>query len=397
MLPCSQSDTPPSIARPDYISYTSLQLLKSSLLLLQIDPPCMASNIHRRPVGQHSPWPSDEQSAYQTSTTANPTPNLANAQRTSPAQQYFSQPPASPTSDKKQRMPSSLRSLIRRKPESDAPRPQQPPMPDSNSYFPSRPSTQQGGLTPYSYYQPAQSTPALTVPSLSARSMPPSPMDAPSSLFTRSVSAHVVSPTSPQDRAPQSYRHSSYEPSFEPQPVRARRTFPETQFDTPVATTAPSSSMQYQEPEALADAAQYRLFVEATSGLPPGFLDMQSPLSPPGATPSLFIRTSQTLNPAPVSAPVLDLSSPHSQPHSYSRAQPQYPAQHQTSGSYGYSSQSQRIADELERLSGDEDNHDDDELPNYAQSQAEMHESRRAEAARRAAELERSWRSRGRR
>ncbi|KAF2503113.1 hypothetical protein BU16DRAFT_29806 [Lophium mytilinum] len=332
MLPCRQSDTPPSIARPDYISYTSLQLLKSSLLLLQIDQPCMASNIPRRPVGQHAPWSSDGQSAYRATATADPSSHMVNTQRTAPAPQYLSMPPSSPTSDRRQRLPSSLRSLIRRKPESDAAMPQQPSKPDPNSYFPSRPSTQQGGLMPYSYYQPAQSTPALSVPALSARSMPPSPMDTPSSLFTRSVSAHVVSPTSPQDRPLHSYRHSSYEPSFEPQPVQTRRTFPETQFDTPVTTTAPSSRMQYQEPEALADAAQYRLFVEATSGLPPGFLDMQSPLSPPGATPSLFVRTSQTPNPAPVSAPVLDLSSPHSQPHSYSRPQPQYPAQNQTSG-----------------------------------------------------------------
>jgi hypothetical protein len=155
---------------------------------------------------------------------------------------------------------------------------------------------------------------------------------------------------------------------------------------------------QYQEPDALADAAQYRLFVEATSGLPPGFLDMQSPQSPPPATPSIFVRTNtQAPRPAPISTPVWDLSSPHGQ--SFSRAQPPHypPQQQQTSGSHGYSSQSQRLADELERLSGDEDNHDDDELPDYEQSQAEMNEARRKEAARRAAELESSWRSSRRR
>jgi hypothetical protein len=52
---------------------------------------------------------------------------------------------------------------------------------------------------------------------------------------------------------------------------------------------------------------------------------------------------------------------------------------------------------ELERLGIDEAPHDDDELPNYAQSQAEAHEKKRVEAAARARELENRWNvSRGR-
>ncbi|KAF1961199.1 hypothetical protein CC80DRAFT_232510 [Byssothecium circinans] len=48
---------------------------------------------------------------------------------------------------------------------------------------------------------------------------------------------------------------------------------------------------------------------------------------------------------------------------------------------------------ELERLGVEDEQHNDDELPNYAQSQAEMHEKKRAEAAARARELESRWNS----
>ncbi|KAF2640939.1 hypothetical protein P280DRAFT_333841 [Massarina eburnea CBS 473.64] len=48
---------------------------------------------------------------------------------------------------------------------------------------------------------------------------------------------------------------------------------------------------------------------------------------------------------------------------------------------------------ELERLGVEDEQHDDDELPNYAQSQAEMHEKKRVEAAARARELESRWNS----
>jgi hypothetical protein len=53
---------------------------------------------------------------------------------------------------------------------------------------------------------------------------------------------------------------------------------------------------------------------------------------------------------------------------------------------------------ELERLGLDDDeDRNDDELPNYQQSQAEMSERKRKEAASRARELEARWnRSRGR-
>jgi hypothetical protein len=47
---------------------------------------------------------------------------------------------------------------------------------------------------------------------------------------------------------------------------------------------------------------------------------------------------------------------------------------------------------ELEMLGLEDDSRDDDELPDYAQSQAEMNAKKRAEAAARARDLEARWR-----
>lgn len=57
------------------------------------------------------------------------------------------------------------------------------------------------------------------------------------------------------------------------------------------------------------------------------------------------------------------------------------------------------INSELEMLGLDDDQlRDDDELPDYAQSQAEMNAKKRAEATARARDLEARWRgARGRR
>jgi hypothetical protein len=48
---------------------------------------------------------------------------------------------------------------------------------------------------------------------------------------------------------------------------------------------------------------------------------------------------------------------------------------------------------ELERLGLADEEHADDELPNYAQSQAQMSELKRREATARARELEARWNS----
>ncbi|KAH8716862.1 hypothetical protein GQ44DRAFT_624647 [Phaeosphaeriaceae sp. PMI808] len=156
--------------------------------------------------------------------------------------------------------------------------------------------------------------------------------------------------------------------------------------------------------ESFSDASQYSLFVQATTGLPEDF-DSFSPNGPPQLQGSLFARRSvndviplplqnttsassrigslstdwQNFEPPPftsrvVSAPTYSLSRPD-------------PSQQ-----YEGSSHIAAVNRELELLGLDE-NASDDELPDYAQSQAEAHEKRRAEASARARELEARWRS----
>jgi len=196
--------------------------------------------------------------------------------------------------------------------------------------------------------------------------------------FSRTLSAHAQ-PTSPLEASPQ--RYSSLEAPAARTP-RASRTFPETQWETAAAAAPPRPSRPRRQTwlEPFDDASQFHLFVEATSGLPDdaGI----SPTSPPGAAPTLFMRPTTAAAAAAVPQPA---------PHSYYYHPP--PPQFQTP-QYGAPAppptSSQRFAAELEELEGDGEM-PDEELPDYAQSQAEMNARRRMEAARRAAELERSW------
>ena len=199
--------------------------------------------------------------------------------------------------------------------------------------------------------------------------------------FSRAHSAHVQ--RTPLEASPQ--RYSSLEAPAA-RPPRASRTFPETQWETAAASPPPSRPRRQTWLEPFDDASQFHLFVEATSGLPDDA--GTSPASPPGAAPTLFARPA-TAVPPPA-------------PHPYYQHPPPPLPQIQTP-QYGAPapplprSSSQRFAAELEQLEGDEEL-PDEELPDYAQSQAEFNARRRTEAARRAAELERSWaRARGRR
>ena len=208
--------------------------------------------------------------------------------------------------------------------------------------------------------------------------MPSSPLhSAQPPPFSRAHSAPVEPPSS-LEASPQHY--SSLEAPTARSP-RASRTFPETQWETATAAPPPPSRPRRQTwLEPFDDASQFHLFVEATSGLP----DDASirPASPLSATPTLFTR--------PTTA------APQPAPHSYYQhpppqfQRPQYDALAPPLAQPLLRTSSQRFAAELEQLEGDEEM-PDEELPDYAQSQAEMHARRRIEAARRAAELEWSW------
>ena len=386
MLPCPELLTPPSIPTPEYISYTSLQLLKSSLLLVQVNAdPCMANSRERQNSQQWS-IPLEIQSAYwaNTNSSAPANPNTSDDRRFLSVRQpaeapYSNASPASSSSDVKKRNPASLLSLIRRRSDAESSTLQ----PDSNV----NPSS--ASLSPYSYYpqhhsqslEPLRPAPA-NLPA--HRSMPSSPLhSAQPPPFSRALSAHVE-PTSSLEASPQ--RYSSLEAPAARSP-RASRTFPETQWETAAAPPPPPRPRRQTWLEPFDDASQFHLFVEATSGLPDdaGI----RPASPLSATPTLFTRPTTA---APQPAPQSYYQHPPPQFQT-----PQYDALAPPLAQPLLRTSSQRFAAELEQLEGDEEM-PDEELPNYAQSQAEMNARRRIEAARRAAELERSWaRARGRR
>jgi hypothetical protein len=211
-------------------------------------------------------------------------------------------------------------------------------------------------------------------------------------------------------------QEASFSQPFDVSPTRAR-TFPDTTVISPTARSGGSSRPRphtwLSPTEPFADASQFHLFVEATTGLP----DESDPWSPNGPNrlqSSLFARRSSRgsipVPPQYIPAPIPDrtrqtaswqsfeppltssrsVSVPPSTilPQDASRPHHANPTPHMNA-----------INAELEML-GLEDDHsrDDDELPDYAQSQAEMNAIKRAEAAARARDLEARWRgARGRR
>jgi hypothetical protein len=323
--------------------------------------------------------------------------------------------PPSPEAEKRKRKPMSLRSLVRRRP-SDQHNPSHlKPEPHHHQ----RSTSANGNLSPepYQYYHHQ-----------SSRSMPTSPLEYSqasyqASILERSHSAAAnFSDSTPyqayqmqQQESP--HRSVSVNTFFDPQAPRTRRTFPET--PTPSSAAPYNSISERQRPhtwlsptetEAFGDAAEFHLFVEATSGLPDGIPDF-SGLSPssPQVQGSLFARSRQNDR----------IPLPFQNPPTVTRSQ-----SHQVRGwqgmGYDYPSAPSRTVDqplvsssalppidphqrsqlspnlnainlELERLGLSDEGEPEDELPDYAQSQAEMSAKRRKEATDRARELEARW------
>lgn len=242
MLPCPKLLTPPSITTPEYISHTSFQLLKSSLLLLQVNADSCMANPRERQNSQQWNIPLEIQSAYwaNTNSSAPANPNASDGRRLLSVHQpaeapYSNAGPASSSSDMKKRNPAGLLSLIRRRSDAESSTLQ----PNSNV----NPSS--ASLSPYSYYpqhhsqslEPLRSAPAnlpthRSMPSSPSHSTQPPP-------FSRALSAHVQ-PTPPLEASPQ--RYSSLEAPAARTP-RASRTFPETQWETAAASPPPPSRL----------------------------------------------------------------------------------------------------------------------------------------------------------
>ncbi|KAF1923738.1 uncharacterized protein M421DRAFT_104195 [Didymella exigua CBS 183.55] len=208
---------------------------------------------------------------------------------------------------------------------------------------------------------------------------------------------------------------SAIEESFEFSSTPAR-TCPDTMVISRTAlgggSSRPRPHTWLSPTEPFADPSQFHLFVEATTGLPEGS-DPWSPNGPDRLQSSLFARRSSRgsipIPPQYVPAPIPDRTH---QTASWQSFEPPLTPSRSVSAPVSsvlppdafspyntdLPSHMNAINAELEMLGLDRDHsQDDDELPDYAQSQAEMNSKKRAEAAARARDLEARWRgARGR-
>jgi hypothetical protein len=320
--------------------------------------------------------------------------------------------PPSPGSEKKRRTPASLRNLIRRRPSGEQDSTHLQPEPYQQHHRSSSASNDKLSPDPYQYNTRQ-----------SSRSMPSSPLEYTStqqpydpsypSAIARSHSAAANYSDMPQYQAyspaPQPSRESrsvSMASSFESPPLRASSTFPDPTYTaTPrgSVSTRPRPYTSFVSPtEPFQDPSEVGLFAAATCGLPGGF-DPFSPTESPHLQSSLFARERQN-----DIIPLLPQSSLQQQTGGFQPLPGEYIPRQRGSSEVMFSSSAlpsppqpssprnlnmNAINMELERLGLADQEHEDDELPNYAQSQAQMSELKRKEASARARELEARWNS----
>ncbi|KAF2758040.1 hypothetical protein EJ05DRAFT_375265 [Pseudovirgaria hyperparasitica] len=201
------------------------------------------------------------------------------------------------------------------------------------------------------------------------------------------------------DERPHSYyagqSHSHYQPHASYTHQEPYHTYQSQSQLQPQLEISPQPSQMHRESvdEGFDDPTESAMFAEALSGFsgPSTPFTLQSPQSPPAHT--AYLSHTSLLPPASRPPPIRTQTANLQQTTSNVYLQP--------SSSYSYSSnvsfndnRSPNHAMNLAILSisGDEeDRPPDEELPNYAQSQAEEAARRRYEAASRAAELEQRW------
>jgi hypothetical protein len=362
---------------------------------------------------------SPEQSAYQTTTTRHSVNRSLSPSRYPPVPSIctttaLNKPlPPSPEPEKKKRGPASIRALIRSRPSGHLDPTHLQPEPYQRTQ---RSSSAYGTLVPdpTAYYYPPPSS----------RSMPSSPAEyaqhiPPPVVFARaqSAAAHYDSGDNLMNSQQRAVSMNTF---FEPGPTRTRvRTFPES--STPSSATTRDSISDRPRPhtwlsptEPFEDASDFHLFVEATSGFADGALevDTMSPNGRPRLQGSLFSRGQHNdVIPLPMQYAATSQTSQSQQPGGWQAISydhmPAEPSQSRNAPMVSSSAlprpdsfhQSQLTLNmnginlELERLGLDNEGGPDDELPDYAQSQAEESERRRAEATNRAKELEARWNS----
>ncbi|OJD36349.1 histone-lysine n-methyltransferase 2d isoform x1 [Diplodia corticola] len=386
MQPCSASapalaspaHTQPRLVAPtpDYINYTAHLLLASSTLLAQVGT-CAGMD-------QSRPSQSHENTDWHRSLENPPTSRWANVRVTDwqRVRRPSSAPSSVPESDDERgpRKLSRLEALlIRRRPEESSgvpPRSLSPFSYQSTQEYTSNPESISGPSTmpPASHYQEPRHPEPLRVPARSSgrNYTTQTPLRTVSSDYP--TSPEYFYPISPLDRP----RSSSHNGDHLRSPLRAARTYSGAPWDS-----SPNRVGQEQRRPSTAfesDAELHR-FAEATSGFDPFSPVRQRPLSQ-----ALY----REYYAPPEQAPQQAIS--------YTRPLPQYPFREPSysidQNLAGTRSPSE-LAAALRAMEEAENDYgmppEDEELPDYAQSQWEAQSHQRRAAARRAAELERQW------
>lgn len=258
--------------------------------------------------------------------------------------------------------------------------------------------------SPYEHLHVSSSsdTAAATRAHSSAANHGPDTFNYPSYDFATSHNL-TLDPTNPVYPA----RTSSMHTYFDTTPPRSR-TFP---TESPSSSTLREGLSNRPRPhtwlsptESFSDPSQFSLFAQATTGLPHD-MDPFSPNGPPQLQGSLFARRSANDTiPIPLQSTVAAAPSVRYQrtdwqnfePPAFSSRSVSAPMSTPPRTDYEHYQSPPHIHEinrELEILGLDDDTRLDDELPDYAQSQAEAHARRRQEASARARELESRWRS----
>ncbi|KAF2128826.1 hypothetical protein P153DRAFT_386029 [Dothidotthia symphoricarpi CBS 119687] len=183
-------------------------------------------------------------------------------------------------------------------------------------------------------------------------------------------------------------------------PPRAR-TFPETINSSPITRGRSRPHTWLSPTDPFTDASQFHLFAEATTGIPDNSGTFSSN-SPPRLQGSLFARTNSDVPTSLRSSSASRTEQSHDItdwqnfeiPTFIPRSTPaSNPSLHRPELFHSQSTQHMNVVNrELEMLGlDDDDTLPNDELPDYAQSQAEHNAGKRIEALARARELEARW------
>ncbi|USP80650.1 uncharacterized protein yc1106_07924 [Curvularia clavata] len=332
-------------------------------------------------------------------------------------------PPSPTSSEKKSRKSTALRGFLRREPSRQPdsaflrPEPYQPNQQHSAGLAV---DTHSPYIHAHSYSMPSSPHPFNQSPSKSTEQLPRS--QSPASDFSGTLQHQPYSISSQHQPSPHQWRPVSSVPRIETTP--RSRTYPDTtlsptQRESAIGRPRPHTTC-FSPSEPFTDMSQFHLFAEAMTGLPSDS-ECLSPNGPPQLQGSLFARRSANDSiPLPLQHPQSSSDIPPMRPpqreqrDDWQNFEPPplistwaTPALHHPVPLPGpplepYSQwqpppQMDGITAELELLGLNDPSRQDDELPNYQQSQAEMAEIKRLEAAARARELEARWRSTRRR